>query len=194
MALRELVLALERDALARIAAVRAEATVAADQMRAAASTLLSRRRSMDLSARAAELQADAAEAIDVARREAASRSLTARTEALETILARARVLLGMTIPEATMRAGIQRDVAAALEYLGPTEAVVRCHPAWVPILRPALAGLAGVRLEVSENVGAGMIVLSTDGRLEIDATMDSRLTRLWPGLAIELMREVESPA
>ena len=194
MALRELVLALEREALARITAVRAEATVAADQMRAEASTQLARRRSLDLATRTAELQIVAAGAIDVARREAAHRSLTARTEALDAILARARALLATTVPHAIMGAGLQRDLEAALEYLGTSEAVVRCHPAWMPTLRAVLAGHAGVRLEESETIGPGMIVLAGDGRVEIDATMDSRLTRLWPGLAIGLLREIGSPA
>jgi vacuolar-type H+-ATPase subunit E/Vma4 len=194
MALRELVLALEREALARTTAVRAEATVAADKMRAAASTQLARRRSLDLATRAAELQIVAAGAIDVARREAAHRSLTARREALDAILVRARALLAATVPHARMGAGLQRDLEAALEYLGTTEAVVRCHPAWVPTLRPVLAGHVGVRFEQNETIGPGMIVLAADGRVEIDATMDSRLTRLWPGLAIELLRDAESPA
>ena len=163
-------------------------------MRAEASTRLARRRSMDLATRTAELEAVAAGAIDSARREAARRSLTARTEALDAILARARALLATTVPDAKLQAGIQRDVVAAMEYLGPTAAVVRCHPAWVPALGPVLARRSDVRLEESEKVGVGMIVLANDGHVEIDATVDSRLTRLWPGLAIELLREMESPA
>jgi vacuolar-type H+-ATPase subunit E/Vma4 len=194
MALRELVLALERDAEARLAAVRAEARAAASQLRAEASTQLARRRSMDLATRAAELDTVAREAIDAARRGAASRSLAARAEALDAILASARARLATVVPDATLQRGIQRDAAAALEYLGETAAVVRCPPAWGPALRQSLAGRPGVRLEESDEVGAGMIVLASDRHIEIDATLDARLTRLWPALAIELLRAVESPA
>ena len=194
MALRELVLALERDAQARIAAVCAEAVAAADQVRAEASMQLARRRSIDLATRAAELNAVAAGAVDIARREAAVRSLTARAEALGAILARARALLATTVPDVKLQAGIQRDAVAAMEYLGPTAAVLRCHPAWIPALRPVFARRSDIRLEESEKVGVGMIVLATDGHVEIDATVESRLTRLWPGLAIELLRRIESPA
>jgi vacuolar-type H+-ATPase subunit E/Vma4 len=194
MALPELVLALERDAQDRLTAVRAEAVAEADRMRTEASRELARRRATDLAARAAELKAAAAGAIDAARRDAALRSLAARAGALETILARARAMLAATVPDAGKEAGIRRNVDAALEYLGSTGAVVRCRPAWAPALRVALAGRANVRLEQSDSVGAGMVVLAGDGGVEIDATIDSRLTRLWPGLAIELMREAESPA
>jgi vacuolar-type H+-ATPase subunit E/Vma4 len=39
-----------------------------------------------------------------------------------------------------------------------------------------------------------MVVHSADGRIEVDATLDGRLARLWPELAIELLREMEVPA
>jgi vacuolar-type H+-ATPase subunit E/Vma4 len=184
MALRELVLALERDALARIVAVRDEATADAERLRARARAELARRRAVEL----------AAGAIDAARREAALRSLTARAETLDAILARARALLAATVPDPGMRAGIRRDLDAALEYLGGTAAVVSCPPAWMPLLKAAFAGRKGVRLEEGEGVGAGLVARAADGQAEIDATLDSRLTRLWPGLAVELMREEERPA
>jgi vacuolar-type H+-ATPase subunit E/Vma4 len=194
MALRELVLALERDALARIVAVRDEATADAERLRARARAELARRRAVELATRAEEMTAAAAGAIDAARREAALRSLTARAETLDASLARARALLAATVPDPGMRAGIRRDLDAALEYLGGTAAVVSCPPAWMPLLKAAFAGRKGVRLEEGEGVGAGLVARAADGQAEIDATLDSRLTRLWPGLAVELMREEERPA
>lgn len=192
MALRELVLALEGEAEARLTAVRAEATLAADQLKAAATARLAHRRSADLAARAAEFDNAAAGAIDVVRRETAHRSLTARTEVLDAILARARALLAATAPAPTMSAGIRRDLDAALAYLGQTAAIVRGHPAWAPTLRGILGEPSAIRFEESEAIGPGLFVSTAEGRVVIDATLDNRLSRLWPELAIELLREIES--
>jgi vacuolar-type H+-ATPase subunit E/Vma4 len=194
MALRELVLALERDALAGIAAARDEASAEAERLRAESRVALARRRAVDLATREAELKAAAAGAIDAARREAAQRSLAARAKALDAILARARALLAATVPDAGMKAGIQRDLEAALAYLGGAEAVVRCPARWAPAVEAALAGRPGVRLEQSEQFTAGLVAWTADGRAEIDATLDTRLTRLWPTLAVELMRDAERAA
>jgi vacuolar-type H+-ATPase subunit E/Vma4 len=191
MALRELVLALERDAQDRITAVRAEATADAQQLKAEAQAALAARRSTDLATRSAELEASTAAALDAARREAGGRTLTARKEALDGILARAGALLAATAPAPGMRAGVARDLEAALQYAGPAGATIRCHPAWAPLLRAALAGRSGVRLESSPEVDAGLIIQCSDGSIEIDATLGNRLSRLWPVIAIELMREAE---
>ncbi len=194
MALRELVLALERDALARITAVRDQAVAEAKQLQAEARARLAHRRATDLATRGAELSAAAAGALDAARREASARSLNARAEALEAILARARALLLATVPEAAMQAGIRRDLDAALAYVGAGDAVVRCSPGWAKMLKAAVTGRSGVRVEAGEGVGAGVIIRAPDGSIEIDATLENRLARLWPGIAIELLRDVEPPA
>jgi vacuolar-type H+-ATPase subunit E/Vma4 len=194
MALAELVLALEREAEARITAVRAEAAAQVEQLQAEAQARLARRRSADLVDREAELQAVATGRLDTVRREGTLRSLTARASALEAIRTRARSLLAATAPEAGMQRGLERDFAAALECLGTPEAVVGCRAAWTPALNAARAGRSGVRLEEREALGPGMVVHSADGRIEVDATLDGRLARLWPELAIELLREMEVPA
>ena len=194
MALRELVLALERDALARITAVRDEATADAARLQADARARLALRRTTDLATRQAELSAAASGTLDAARRDASARALTARAEALQGILTRARALLVATVPQAAMQAGIRRDLEAALAYAGGNDAVVHCPKAWTPLLKPALAGRSGVKLEAGEEVAAGVIVRAADGSMEIDATLENRLARLWPGIAIELLRGMETPS
>lgn len=194
MALRELVLALERDALARITAVRDDATAEAGRVRAEARARLALRRATELATRGAELKAAAAGTLDVSRREGALRALTARADALEAILVRARKLLAATVPGRDVEAGIRRDLDAALAYTGASGVVVRCPSSWVPALQSALAGRAGVRVEEGEGVGAGVVVRAADGSVEIDATLENRLARLWPGIAIELLRDAETPA
>jgi len=194
MALRELVLALERDALARITAVRDEATNEAGRLRADARARLAHRRATDLATRGTELSAAAAGALDAARRDASARALTARAETLEAIRTRAREVLGSTLPEAELQPGIRRDLDAALAYLGAGGAVVRCSPGWTRTLKAALAGRPEVPVESGEGMGAGMVVRAIDGSVEIDATVENRLARLWSGIAIELLRDMEPPS
>lgn len=193
MALKELLGALEQDAEARITAVRAAAKATADQLRADAGARLERRRTVDLAVREAESRAAAAEVIESVRREATRRGLLARAEALDRILTRARDLLATLEPDATLLAGIRREIDAAFEYVGSSAGVVRCSPAWVSTLKKALAGRSGVRLEANNAIGAGMVVLAADGRVEIHATLHHRLDQLWPELAIELVRQLEAP-
>jgi vacuolar-type H+-ATPase subunit E/Vma4 len=194
MALAELMLALEREADARLAAVRSEAAAQAEQLRVEARARLASRRSADLVGREAELRAITAGRLDAARREGTLRTLTARVGALEAIRTRARALLAATMPEAGMQRGLERDFAAALECLGTSEAIVGCRAAWTPALKAAGAGRSGVRFEERDALGPGMVVRSANGRIDVDATLDGRLARLWPELAIELLREMEVPA
>jgi vacuolar-type H+-ATPase subunit E/Vma4 len=194
MALADLLRALEQDAEARIAELRAEATASAGRLRAEAGARLERRRTAELATREAGLQSETARAIEATRQEAARRVLTARAQALERIQGRARELLLRTEPDAGLRAGIAREVNAALEYFGDTAAVVRCAPAWGSALEPIVARRPGIRLEATNGVGPGAAIRAADGSLEIDATLETRLDRLWPRLAIELVRQLEPPS
>lgn len=192
MAIRELLRALEKDAEAKVTALRTAARAAADQLIVEATARLDRRRAEDLAAREAELRATASGAIETARQEATSRALVARGEVLDRVFTRARTLLTTLEPEMAFQATVRYEIDAALLYLGASAAVVCCSPAWSPLLTRALRGRAGIRLEVSNDLGAGMIVRALDGRVEIDATLARRLDQLWPRLAIDLVRGLEA--
>ena len=191
MALADLLRALEQDAEARIAELRAEATAAAERVRAEATERLDRRRSADLATLEARLRSETARVIEATRQQAARKVLTARAQALERIRGQARDLLLRTEPDPGLRAGIAREVSAALEYFGDSAAVVRCAPAWGSALAPIVARRAGSRLEATNGIGPGAAIRAADGSLEIDATLETRLERLWPRLVIDLVRQLE---
>jgi vacuolar-type H+-ATPase subunit E/Vma4 len=193
VALADLVLALEREATTRMAQVRAEATAQAEQLRAEGRDRLARRRSADLVGREVELRGAAMAKLDAARRDASLRALTARATALSAILAKARAALAETAPAPAMQRAVLRDCEAALECLGGADAVVACRPGWRAWLETGIAPRTGVRLETRAALGPGLVVQSADGLIDVDATLDSRLTRLWPVIEIELLRQLASP-
>ena len=192
MALADLLRALEQDAEARIAEVRAEAGASATRLRVEGRERLERRRSAELATRETELQSEAARVLETARQEAGRRVLTARAQALERIQRRARDLLLQTEPDRRLLDGIALEVTAALEYFGDSGAVVRCASVWGPALKPIVARRSNIRLEATNGVGPGAAIRAADGSLEIDATLETRLDRLWPRLAIDLVRELET--
>jgi vacuolar-type H+-ATPase subunit E/Vma4 len=193
MGLRELVLALEREAQAQAAAIVADATADATRRRADAAALLDRQRARDLETLRAELSLAATAAIDGARRNATHQGLAARSALLDTLRAQARERIAALPPDPAMTPGVTGDVEAALAYLGPVSAVVRCPPAWGEFLQPVFAGRP-IRFEPDVTVGAGMLLHDREGRLEVDATLVGRLDRLWPAVAIELAAILESSA
>jgi vacuolar-type H+-ATPase subunit E/Vma4 len=72
--------------------------------------------------------------------------------------------------------------------------VVRCPPGWTKVLKATLANRPAVRVEAVEGLGAGVVICAADGSVEIDATLENRLGRLWPGIAIELLRDGAPPS
>ena len=191
MALADLLRALEQDAEARIATVRSESRAEADRLLAEIAQRLERRRTAELAVEEAELRAESARLVERARRDAAGRVLAARGEALERIRDRARELLGATEPVPDLRAGFAREIGTALEYVGDAAVVIQCGAVWRSALQSLVSGRNGVRLETTNGLGPGARIKAADGSLEIDATIETRLQRLWPELAIGLVRTME---
>jgi vacuolar-type H+-ATPase subunit E/Vma4 len=191
MALADLLRALEHDAEARIAEVRTEAVASSARLRGEGRERLEHRRSAELATRETALQSEAARILETTRQDAGRRVLTARARALERIQSRARDLLLRTEPDRRLLDGVALEVGTALEYFGDSSAVVRCAPAWGAALTPIVARRSNVKLEATNGVGPGAAIRAADGTLEIDATLETRLDRLWPRLAIDLVRELE---
>jgi vacuolar-type H+-ATPase subunit E/Vma4 len=191
MSLGDLLRALDQDLETRIAALRTEAEAAAARVLAETGQRLDRRRNTELAIRESQLRSEAARRIETTRREATRRLLDAQAGALNRIRVRARELLLRTEPEPPLRSAVATAVRSALEYFGDKGVVVRCAPAWESALRPILDRRVGSRLEPAEGLGPGATITATDGSLEIDATLERRFDRLWPRLAIDLVRELE---
>jgi vacuolar-type H+-ATPase subunit E/Vma4 len=194
MALAELLRSLEQEAEVQAAAVRAEARATADGIRAERAAELARRSAALRDARARDLEAAAARELEASRRESTRLVLEARAAALERVRRRAEQRLAATAADPGAVPLLARDLAVALEYLGPAPVVVEAPAPLLEALRGATADTGRMTFVPADNGRHGLVVRSADGAVAVDASRESRLARAWPRLAIELARRLEALA
>jgi vacuolar-type H+-ATPase subunit E/Vma4 len=117
--------------------------------------------------------------------------LEARERLLERVFAAARGELPAAAAGAGYRAGLPAALAGALAAVGGAEAVIRCPEALardLERLRPPAT--PPVRVVVDPAAGSGFRVTSTDGAVEVDETLESRLDRLRPELARRVLAQL----
>jgi len=168
MALADLLQTLEREAMGRgddrLADVRAEA----ERLTAVHAAELATRRQQTLAAREEVLRAEGERSFATAARGAEGTRLLAHHELLARVHDRARRNLVQHAGTIEGRAAVAVLVARALTYLGDASATARVTP------RPT-----------------GSRVVASDDSVEVDATLEGVLDRLWPGLAMDIVRRAE---
>ncbi len=183
-------------ALRRRAAEAAESLIRtakaeADRIAADADRAIETRRSAVLSSRDDQYRAEARAGIAAERHEAMRAVLLAKTRVVERVLQRARDLLPASIRSDAYNASLEEEVERALAFVGGDEAVVRCSETLAPALRDALRANADVAVEIGDDVGSGFVIVGQAGRVRIDSTLETRLDRLTPVLAIEIHERLE---
>jgi vacuolar-type H+-ATPase subunit E/Vma4 len=192
MALTELMRTLEEEAAARREALLAQARADAERLQAESGADLTRRRTAALATKGAGLRAAAARAIEAARQKAARRLLETRTGTLERIRRKVEARLAERASDPAWLPTLAGGVKLALEYVGDVPTVVEAPGPLLEYLRGTMAGLAHVTLEPARDGRRGLVVRSADGSLTVDATLESRLARAWPRLAIDLAARIEA--
>ncbi len=191
MALDELIAAIGRDAADEVRLEWERAEEEAATIRAESDERLRRRREDALVGRERELRAETEVQLAVERRAARRDVLFVRAELLERVFEAVRRRLPDVLTEDRYREKVVEELEEAVSYLGGRTALLRCHPALVPMLE-ATARAAGLQIEADPDVGSGFILVSSDGGLEIDATLERRLVESRPTLALQVVRDVES--
>lgn len=194
MPLEQLVAALERDAEAQAQALVAKARTEAAAISAQAEERLSRRRREVLGAREVERRAAAELALADARRLARREVLDARHRLLDRVFAAARAAIPAAVKSQAYRAALPAHVAEALACIGGDPAVVRCHPALVRDVRRIVAKKDHVSVRRDAGLGVGVKVVTADGVVEVDNTLEGRVARLGPVLALEVLQRLSPPA
>jgi vacuolar-type H+-ATPase subunit E/Vma4 len=189
MSLDRLLETLERDARAEAERVLAAAGAEAEAIRGAAATVVARRRAEALSARERALRADAAVQLAQVRRRARGAVLDARHQLLERIRAAARERIAAAEGEAGSL-GVRLQAALACHGDRPVE--VRCAPALADAVRAGVGDRAGAAVAPDAAASDPLVVRAADGAMEVDAGLGSLFERHWPGLAVELVRELEA--
>lgn len=192
MPLEQLLAGLERDARAQADAELAEARATATGIARDADERLARRRGEALGVREAELRGAAEVALARTRREARRRVLEAREALLERVLAAARSLLPGAVTAEAYRTALPAQLAEALRAVGDGAAVIRCLPALVPAVEATLARHPQLAVQGDPAAPPGLTVVTADGAMEVDDTLDGRLDRMRVRLALDLIARLEA--
>jgi vacuolar-type H+-ATPase subunit E/Vma4 len=190
VALEQLLRTLETEASERIEEVRSRARAEAERVRRRSEDELSRRQEALLGATSTELRTAAAREVAAARHEATRRVLVARDATLARVRDRVRERLAARAEDTALLPLLQRDLERSLGFVGEN-AVVQAAGALLEGLRDAVDGRRGVTFEPAVPPRAGLMLRSTDGRLTVDATLESRLVQAWPRLAVTLIGRLE---
>jgi V/A-type H+-transporting ATPase subunit E len=182
-----LLASLERGADAEIERLRSDARARAAALTAEAADRLERRREATLGQREEEGRAALERALAGARHEARGRVLQARDALLERLFGELRAALPVIIGTAAYRAALPATFARTLAFAGDQAVIVHCAPALAALLRPLVKSHGGFTIHPDPELGAGFCIATTDGVLEVDGTLEGRVERLRPRLAIEAL-------
>ena len=167
------------------------ARTAADRIAADADQRIEERRSAVLSSRKDEYRTQARTDIAAERHEAMRAVLLAKTRVVERVLERARTLLPAELRNEAYQAALEEEVEEALAFVGSEEAAVLCSETLAPAVRQALRATPEVSVQVRNDAGSGFVVVGQAGRVRVDSTLETRLDRLAPTLAIEIHERLE---
>lgn len=193
MPLDHLLTALEREAGAQAEASVAAARAEAAEISRQADTRLGQMRQDALQAREADLRGAAEAALGEARRAARATVLEARQRLIDRVFETARGMLPGAGAGDAYRAALPQHIAEALAALGDQPAVIRCDAALADAVRTAVARKKHLVVRPEADARPGVVVATTDGTIEVDNTLDGRLERLRPQLALEVMARVAAP-
>lgn len=192
MGLEHLLEALERDADAQVVQLLAQARAEADRISTeSAAALEGRRREATAAHDCARVQ-EVEHAVTLARREARRSILEARERLLERVFAAARAELPAAAAGPAYRASLPTALRGALSAVGGDQAVIRCPETLaLELERARPRGPNAVAVKVDSASGSGFRVVSADGAVEVDDTLESRLDRLRFLLARRVLAQLE---
>lgn len=191
MALRELLVTMEREAAAQADEIRRVALARAESITAEGKTRLGGRREDAVDARTIELRQESNRILGEARRKARAQVLQLQQEVLQRIRREVRGRLPGLNADETHRSRLSADLDRARQYLASGPLTVRVSPSLAAHF--AGNGHPPIRVTADPAILAGFTVTSADGAVTVDETLEHRLDALWPSLMIELARALEQP-
>ena len=166
---------------------RAEASV--EQIERDADAAIEQRRSTVLANRESEYRAAARSEVASERQKAV---LEARARLVQRVLERAKSLLSEAAVGPDYRQSLEREIRLTAEYLGSDGATVHCSPGLDGPIREALRGNASVSIEPTLEDAHGFVAIGGSGAIRVDGTLEARLRRLAPSLAIAINERLEA--
>lgn len=187
MALQDLIARLQQDADSRVQAIRRKADEEVRAVEAAEARAAAEESGRHLAKRREALKASLRLELARARGQARAEELEARRRLFERVMKRAEALIPEVAASPQYRAALPGHLTEALSYLESLRPLVRCPPALVPLLEPALSSRDDVKLVPDEAAAWGFFAEAADGSVAVDSTLKARLRRLEARLAVELL-------
>jgi vacuolar-type H+-ATPase subunit E/Vma4 len=188
--LSELLTALERETEAGAAEVLTRARAEAERLLRVATSEETARVQERVAEHASALHGRAEGRLVEARRKAETRVLEARRKLLDRIFEGALALEGEVRGWPSYPGALERDVRTLLALTAGLKVTLLC-PAADRSSIVAVAG-AGVGIEASPEMTAGVRLRSADGRLEVDCSLPARLAAARATLAIRVLQQLEA--
>ena len=168
-----------------------EADASAEQIEREADHAIEQRRSSVLATRESEYRAAARSEVASARQKAMRAVLEARARLVERVLERAESLIAEAAAGPGYRQSLEREIRRTAEYIGSDGALVRCSPGLDGPIGEALREDASVSIEPTLEGAHGFVATGGGGAVRVDGTLEARLRRLAPSLAIAINEQLE---
>jgi vacuolar-type H+-ATPase subunit E/Vma4 len=190
MALEDLLGALRRHAEVDCAAVLAQARDEAARIHREAEEQLARERGRALDSERAERRAALEVVIGNERRRARVEVFAARQRCSERVLGVARAMLPEAVGGPAYRAGLAARLTRALACVSDDPAEIRCPVALEPHVRALVADRPGTVVRAGPAAASGIRVVTADGTIEVDDTLEGRMERQGAELALIISAEL----
>lgn len=125
-----------------------------------------------------------------ARHDGMKEVLLARTRLVERVLEKAKGMLPDASREEAYASLLRDDLERALDFVGDRGTTVWCTPALASELREALESKPSVVVKPTEEIGSGFVAVDDAERVRVDCTLETKLARLAPVLAIEILERL----
>jgi vacuolar-type H+-ATPase subunit E/Vma4 len=178
---------LEREADAEVTRVLDEARTRAAELTRAAEQRIAERRETTLGRRETEARGQHERALAAARHTARALVLEARAALLDRLFVQMRAVLPELARSTGYRGNLARQLHRLRAFVGDQPVTVRCMPVLATALRRLIKTNGHVRIRRDARIAAGFFVTTVDGSLDVDGSLESRLERLRPQLALEAL-------
>ncbi len=189
MGLEDLIGRLERDAEARLAELRVKTDGEVTRLLAEARAEEGSQQRRELTKRREERRAQLERELVDARQRARAAILEAEHQLLEQIFSKARKVMA----EAALPAWyelLSAELERALRYFEGQRVVARCTDDVFEVVKRRFLNRPGLELRVERLPSSGCVLSTLDDSVRVDLTFDTRLARIAPRLAVELLAEV----
>lgn len=172
-------------------AILAEARATATELAAESDRAIGNRRERMIEAKKAEYTAKARRAIAVEKHAAMEAELLARTRLVERVIERVKARLAEIARSDTYQSTLPSELRQALQFVAGDGIEVRCSDELAKPVREALRDHPEIGVKPDAVLETGFVVTGGGGSVLVDGRLGTRVDRLAPSLAIEILSRLD---